>query len=1114
MIEEEGSLRLAAIVFTDIVGYSALVHRSPELGKELLDRQRQVVRKRAPLYRGREIETAGDSFLLEFESAYTALVCVADIQRGLAKANADSPEPEQVQLRCGIHLGDVEHRGAEVFGDGVNVAARILPHSPIGGVAFSDVVNRQVQNRIGVSAQSTGVHALKNIAQPIEIFVLDAEQVRGVELTLTTRGTGAPAAVHPALYTSSSGKTAAGEAAGTSLCWKFANAQFDDRTLELKVDGGVVELERKPLEVLRHLLWHAGEVVTKDELLDAVWPGRVLSETVLKKAISRVRDVLKDESESIVKTVRGYGYRLVAPVAVEHSGATAVRPRMEFKAGDPVGLRPQWLLIERLGTGGNGEAWLAEHVKTRERRAYKFAAEGTGLVSLKREITIYRLLHDTLGERADLVRVLDWNLEQEPYFTEAEYVSGGNLQDWAQRQGGLHNVAPLIRIDLAAQIAETLAAAHSLGVLHKDLKPSNVFIDDRDPAHPVAKLADFGSGTVLNPTRLNELGITVLGLGDGDDTGTGTPLYLPPEIVAGQPATVQGDVYALGAMLYQFVIGDLRKPLAPGWEQDIDDELLREDIAAAAHGNPRMRLADAATLEQRLRSLDQRRIERAAERAAQAKAEQAFAAVERYKARRSGFLLAIATLIVGLAVSLVLYAQAREARRDAERQAAEAEAASAFLMRDVLSGIDPGQRDVKALAGAKELLDAGARKIDQRFAQQPVLAAKVRHRFILAYFSLGFIGDGIALGDIVRAQAQQALTAQTPEALQLGIMLAADAPNIGLRESDETYWLQLKALAVDELEREDPQLLRVRFVLGLLLATRGEYPDARTELEQVVELQRHSEQKDPQFALQAAGALSRVYVDIGELALAESTLRQAIDRASVSMGRGSAAILAQRARLTRILTDRARYADAQREVTDALAIALSTRGPANTLVIELELAQGLLHAEQGHFEEARAIMEPAVARFAAGTPQDDGVLLAFDSGLARVDQWAGRLDSAESRLRLIVEMELKHSSKDSVRVANSQIALADLMRETGRVGEARALIAGLSPLAVERIKANGPTKAELQRIEGLIRVAEGQGAEAIGAVQAALENEQQYFGDNHVWIRKAREQLAQESSTR
>ncbi len=156
MPQEKGTLRLAAIVFTDIVGYSAVVHRSPELGKRLLDRQRQVVRKLVPAYGGREIETAGDSFLLEFDSAYTALECIAEIQRGLHKAN-DSSAGEQVHIRSSIHLGDVEHRGEEVFGDGVNVAARILPFSPESGVAFSDVVNREVRNHAGVATRSIGI---------------------------------------------------------------------------------------------------------------------------------------------------------------------------------------------------------------------------------------------------------------------------------------------------------------------------------------------------------------------------------------------------------------------------------------------------------------------------------------------------------------------------------------------------------------------------------------------------------------------------------------------------------------------------------------------------------------------------------------------------------------------------------------------------------------------------------------------------------------------------------------------------------------------------------------------------------------------------------------------
>jgi DNA-binding winged helix-turn-helix (wHTH) protein len=99
-------------------------------------------------------------------------------------------------------------------------------------------------------------------------------------------------------------------------CWKFANAQFSERTLELTVADQIIELERKPLEVLRKLLLRAGDVVSHQELLDAVWPGRIVSESVLKKCVSRLREALQDRDHAIVKTVHGYGYRLIVPAEI------------------------------------------------------------------------------------------------------------------------------------------------------------------------------------------------------------------------------------------------------------------------------------------------------------------------------------------------------------------------------------------------------------------------------------------------------------------------------------------------------------------------------------------------------------------------------------------------------------------------------------------------------------------------------------------------------------------------------------------------------------------------------------------------------------------------------
>lgn len=177
---KDGQRRLTAIVFTDIVGYSAIVHRDEALGARLLDRQREIVRRILPEYGGREVETAGDSFLLEFDSALAAVQAVIAIQQELARSNAAQPEAGKVVLRASVHLGDVDHRGNEVFGDGVNTAARLLAHSPEGGMALSAPVLGMTRQRIQLPVTSIGTPALKNIASPVEIFTLEAAALLGM----------------------------------------------------------------------------------------------------------------------------------------------------------------------------------------------------------------------------------------------------------------------------------------------------------------------------------------------------------------------------------------------------------------------------------------------------------------------------------------------------------------------------------------------------------------------------------------------------------------------------------------------------------------------------------------------------------------------------------------------------------------------------------------------------------------------------------------------------------------------------------------------------------------------------------------------------------------------
>jgi serine/threonine protein kinase/DNA-binding winged helix-turn-helix (wHTH) protein len=392
--------------------------------------------------------------------------------------------------------------------------------------------------------------------------------------------------------------------------WRFGECQVDELRRELRVHGAQVDLESKPFEVLHQLLLHAGEVVTKDELLEAVWPGLNVVDGSLATAISKLRRAFGDES--IVVTVPRIGYRLAVPVQITPC-APSISRELHLSVGQAVPRRQQWVLVRRLGRSPSSEVWLAEHPKTHESRVFKFAADEERLKALKREVTLARLLRTSLGERCDFVRVLEWNFDELPYFLESEY-AGLSLNEWAEQKGGLNAIEMKLRLQLFLKATQAVAAAHSLDVLHKDLKPGNILVSESSEHETQLKVADFGSAALLSPGRLGALRITNLGFTQGtnadNDSLTGTVIYIAPEVLSGQSPTQASDVYALGVLLYQMTTGDFRKPLAPGWEVDVGDPLIREDIADAACGDPARRIKTAAELAERLARLDERRRER------------------------------------------------------------------------------------------------------------------------------------------------------------------------------------------------------------------------------------------------------------------------------------------------------------------------------------------------------------------------------------------------------------------------------------------------------------------------------------------------------------------------
>jgi len=169
-VQVESERRLAAIMFTDMVGYTALTQRNEALAMELLEEQRRLIRGYLAKYRGREVDTIGDAFLVEFASALDAVRCAIEIQSSFKEANVKRPDGKQIWIRIGIHLGDVIHTGEQVAGDAVNVASRIEPLALPGGICVTAQVHASVVNKFEGSFESMGMPALKNVATPIEVF--------------------------------------------------------------------------------------------------------------------------------------------------------------------------------------------------------------------------------------------------------------------------------------------------------------------------------------------------------------------------------------------------------------------------------------------------------------------------------------------------------------------------------------------------------------------------------------------------------------------------------------------------------------------------------------------------------------------------------------------------------------------------------------------------------------------------------------------------------------------------------------------------------------------------------------------------------------------------------
>jgi class 3 adenylate cyclase len=169
--------RLTVVFSADIVGYSGLMERDEAGTLERLKRNRKVVFDPCvSAHGGRIVKLMGDGALVEFSSAVSAVACALEIQQAMAQAEPGVPESDRLRYRIGINLGDVIVEGDDIYGEGVNVAARLQAMAAPGGVTLSRNVSDQVTGKVAAEFEDLGQHTVKNIERPVHVFAVRPAQ--------------------------------------------------------------------------------------------------------------------------------------------------------------------------------------------------------------------------------------------------------------------------------------------------------------------------------------------------------------------------------------------------------------------------------------------------------------------------------------------------------------------------------------------------------------------------------------------------------------------------------------------------------------------------------------------------------------------------------------------------------------------------------------------------------------------------------------------------------------------------------------------------------------------------------------------------------------------------
>jgi eukaryotic-like serine/threonine-protein kinase len=347
--------------------------------------------------------------------------------------------------------------------------------------------------------------------------------------------------------------------------------ELDLRVYELRRGGQPLKLERIPMELLLLLIERREQLVSREQIVERVWGKDVFLDTdnSINAAVRKIRLVLADDPEHprFVQTLTGRGYRFIAPVQEigPLQAVTIARDAEADASGVLIGKKiSHYRILEVLGGGGMGVVYKAEDLKLGRRVALKFlpselASDPKAFGRIQREARAASAL-----DHPNICAIYELGEHDGQPFIVMQLLEGQTLREWIESAPNVSGTARLDEIaKFAVQIADGLEAAHQKNIIHRDIKPVNIFITNRGEA----KILDFGVAKFLD-TDASE---STVGNGNVEPTGApsgspelsltqsreslGTPSYLSPEQVRGERLDARTDLFSFGLVLYEMATG-------------------------------------------------------------------------------------------------------------------------------------------------------------------------------------------------------------------------------------------------------------------------------------------------------------------------------------------------------------------------------------------------------------------------------------------------------------------------------------------------------------------------------------------------------------------------------